>query len=254
MGSGPQTGLLIHCSLAHSAVWGPMMRHLDRLVTATAFDMPGHGRSGDWAEGGDFQDTCCAIAAKLLQRPAHVIGHSFGATVAMRLAQDHPQKVQSLTLIEPVYFAAVKGTAAFPEYMKDFEPFGLALDRGDLHAAARLFTDMWGAGVDWQSQSDPQKSQVTKRIHMIPAGNSAILEDVAGVLAAGRLENMRVPTLLIEGAESPKIIASIQDVLQRRMPNTRRISVPGASHMVPITHPAIVAEQFAAFLRGIDQS
>ena len=59
-----------------------------------------------------------------------------------------------------------------------------------------------------------------------------------------------VPVLLIEGADSPPVIDAIHTELARRLPQASRLSVPGAGHMVPITHPQIVAAAIAAHLAG----
>lgn len=48
------------------------------------------------------------IARAALGAPVDVIGHSFGATVALRLALERPELVRSLVLVEPVLFAAAK--------------------------------------------------------------------------------------------------------------------------------------------------
>ena len=70
-----------------------------------AFDLPGHGRSPDWDGVVEYQHLSTQIAASFVIEPVDLIGHSFGATVALRLAVEQPQKLRSLTLIEPVFFA-----------------------------------------------------------------------------------------------------------------------------------------------------
>jgi pimeloyl-ACP methyl ester carboxylesterase len=70
-----------------------------------AFDLPGHGRSADWDGASDYHHLSTQIAASFLTEPVDLIGHSFGATVALRLAVEQPQKLRSLILIEPVFFA-----------------------------------------------------------------------------------------------------------------------------------------------------
>ena len=87
-GAGPVPVLGLHCALASGRALEGLAAHLPE-ATLTTFDMPGHGRSPDWpGGGGDYQGVCAAFAAGMLGREgsAHVIGHSFGATVALRLA------------------------------------------------------------------------------------------------------------------------------------------------------------------------
>ena len=74
-------------------------------ITATLYDLPSHGRSSDWDGTGDLHDVATDMGRALLTEPMDLIGHSFGATVAMRLAMEHPEMVRSVTMIEPVYFA-----------------------------------------------------------------------------------------------------------------------------------------------------
>jgi pimeloyl-ACP methyl ester carboxylesterase len=75
----------------------------------TAFDLPGHGQSADWDGHGDYGRRTAEVAATFYTEPLHLIGHSFGAVTALRLALAAPEGVRSLTLIEPVLFAAARG-------------------------------------------------------------------------------------------------------------------------------------------------
>jgi lipase len=65
-----------------------------------------------------------------------------------------------------------------------------------------------------------------------------------------RLESLGVPVLLIEGGASPPVIGAIHAELARRLPMATRLSVAGAGHMVPITHPEPVAAAIAAHLNA----
>ncbi len=100
LGQGPRQALLIHCSLGHAGGWSRMVAALDDLVTAIAYDLPGHGRSADWDGTTNIQDVSTAMAVDLLEdqakgKPVDVIGHSFGGTVALRLAVERPDLVRS---------------------------------------------------------------------------------------------------------------------------------------------------------------
>jgi len=81
------------------------------VAQGLAFDLPGHGRSADWA-GTDCTADCTAAALAPCYGPRAIVGHSFGATVALRLALKHPSLCHSLTLIEPVFFAVARANGA----------------------------------------------------------------------------------------------------------------------------------------------
>ena len=59
--------------------------------------------------------------------------------------------------------------------------------------------------------------------------------------ATRALEAIDAPVLLISGAESPPVIHAIAGALAGRLPDVGRANVPGAGHMLPITHPDEVA-------------
>ena len=114
-GQGDRKALLIHCSLGHSGSWAPLAELLGDTLDMVAFDLPGHGQSGDWCPSdGEIQGLATDMAAGLLTEPADIIGHSFGATVALRLALERPELVRSLTLIETRVFQCRAGRCPGP--------------------------------------------------------------------------------------------------------------------------------------------
>jgi pimeloyl-ACP methyl ester carboxylesterase len=119
IGTGPRPALAVHCTLGASQLWGPVLAPLGEQISATAFDQPNHGQSAPWdasgAAPGAFQTLVTQIAASFIDRPVDLIGHSFGASVALRIAVAAPEAVRSLTLIEPVLFAAVEGSEKWRE-------------------------------------------------------------------------------------------------------------------------------------------
>lgn len=246
-GTGRRAALMIHCSLAHSGAWAGLARCLDQHATMTAFDMPGHGRSAPWDGRDEYQKVSTAIAETFTEAttPVDLIGHSFGATVALRLARDHPERVRTLTLIEPVLFAvALRDEPAITDrYMADMAPFAEAIEAGDLRGAARAFTALWGDGRPWESLAEAQREMLAAQIHLIPAGAPALHDDPGRLLEAGALDGVAMPSLLIEGAQSHWIVPLINAGLARRLPDARRAVIAEAGHMAPITHPRQVARE-----------
>ncbi len=240
-GSGPAKALAIHCSLAHSGAWAGVAGHLADKVTLEAFDMPGHGQSDGWDGEVDFSTLTTKIAASFFEAPMHLIGHSFGALVALRLAQAAPAAVLSLTLIEPVLFAAARTRPEWDQHVAEMVPFVRAMESRDLDAAAEAFIALWGGGVPWVEQSERSRDYAAQRIHLIAAGAPATHDDNAGLLAEGALESLLIPVMLIRGEASPSIIRAITDELAARLPDVGTADVAGAGHMLPLTHARQVA-------------
>ena len=249
-GTGAQGALMLHCSLASSDAWRGVAGHLGDVLTMRGFDFPSHGKSGEWDGQGDYHTACTKAAVETLQKPAHLIGHSLGATVALRLAVERPDLVKSLVLIEPVYFAAAKAMAAYQAYLNDVEPFAQAMRDGRVEDAARLFTDMWGTGVAWDSLPLEMQRALTAQIHLIPATEGALLDDNAHVISGNAIEGFKCPVLLVEGDKSPPIIPAVNRALAQRMQCATQAIVAGAGHMVPITNADKVAGLIRDFVNA----
>ena len=247
---GARAALLLHCSLGHSGGWAGVMGALRTPMDALAFDQPGHGRAPDWDGAGDYHDAVTAQAAALLEGPAVVIGHSFGATVALRLAQEHARAVAALVLIEPVLFAAARGDPRHGAHQASEAAFTAAMRGGDHARAAEAFLARWGDGTAWAALPPPVRDRLAAQMPLIAAAAPALNEDGAGLLGPGRLERTACPVLLLRGAASPPVTAAITESLARRLPRVTCDVITGAGHMLPLTHPAEVAAQIDDFLEA----
>lgn len=251
---GTRPVLALHCSLAHAGAWSGLAEAM-HAVTVTAMDFIGHGRARDWDGVEDLHAQSTAEAIALAEtlgqgQPLDLIGHSFGGTVALRIAATRPDLVRSLTLVEPVFFAAACAAQdpAWDAFIADHRDFGALVASGQRREAARQFHAMWGAGEAFDDLPDRMQTYIQDRIHLITAPWPVILDDAPGLLAPGRLEKIRVPVLLVEGNQSPEIVSAVNAALARRLPHASRMTVPGAGHMLPISHPMQLAPLVTAHL------
>ncbi len=254
-GTGAPT-LLAHCSLAHSGAWGGVMAGLNDRLCMTAFDLPGHGES-EFDTNIDIQDQACETATAILERadgPSHFIGHSFGATVALRCAVERPDLVASLSLYEPVYFSllASGNPAAYAKELEASAEFNAYLLAKDWPKAADLFLKNWGGEGGFAAMPEVQQRYVLKTIPLILESNHTIIELHEGGLSLADVARVDVPCLLMEGARSPEVIHRVNDLLEDTLPNVERQVFQAAAHMGPISHPSVVVAAIRSFLFGDD--
>jgi len=240
--------LAIHCTLGQSGAWRGLAAALKDDLSILAFDLPSHGKSGVWDRTGNVHDVATDMARALLTEPMDLIGHSFGATVALRLAVENPELVRSLTMIEPVYFAAAMADA--PELLAEYKRASTELDAafasGDEREAARVFNRDWGDGTPWEALPERMRDHMARLVHYVPASSAFLHHDSAGVMP--KLGQAAMPAVLIEGDQSPPMSAKVAVSLQKRLPDVARVIVKGAGHMLPVTHPEAVAPHIRALL------
>ncbi len=228
--------------MGSSGLFEPLAARLDGLVDLRAFDFPGHGRSPDWTppEGIDLHTFVTRHAAGMIDRPVDLIGHSFGATVALRIAVGAPHAVRSLTLVEPVLFAAASPASSKAEYDR-LAPYEAA---GDWDGMLRQFLGDWGSTGPIPTEG-PKADRLRQQMQLVVDTNAGLIADRAHILREDGLEGIDVPVMIISGEASPPIVHEIAAALAARLPDVARATVPGAGHMLPMTHP----DQFAELAR-----
>lgn len=246
----PRQALAIHCTLGHGGAWRKLAGLLKDDLSVLAFDLPSHGKSGEWDRTGNVHDVATDMARALITEPMDLIGHSFGATVALRIAAETPELVRSLTLIEPVYFAVAweDEPELREEHARANAPMTAAFATGDEREAARVFNRDWGDGTPWDTMPARMQDHLARLVHYVPASAAFVMEDSAGLLQNGKLARAAMPTALIEGDQSPAMSAKVAIALQKRLPDAQRHIVEGVGHMLPVTHPETVAPHVRALL------
>ncbi|MCX7566972.1 alpha/beta hydrolase [Sulfitobacter sp. F26169L] len=246
----PRRALAIHCTLGHTGAWRGVAAALKDDLSLLAFDLPSHGRSGVWDRTGNVHDVATDMARALINEPMDLIGHSFGATVALRIAVETPELVRSVTMIEPVYFAAAieDEPELLVQYKEDSQELDAAFASGDEREAARVFNRGWGDGTPWDSLPKKMQDYMAGLVHYVPASAACLHYDSAGLLQPRRMARANMPVLLIEGDQSPPMSAKVGVSLEKRLPDVERVIIKGAGHMLPVTHPDAVVAPVRALL------
>lgn len=233
---------LIHSMLARASAWRPFVNALDMPVSPLRIELPGHGLAPDWDTSRDFSDQALELALdEMPSEPVPLVGHSFGAVLALRLAVERPARVTSLALIEPVFFAAARGSDAFDKLTRDHAPYLKSVSNGAYATAAKRFYALWGAG-EWDELSKEQQSYITDRIALVDAGSPLTTDDAPEILRPGRLEELDIPVTFVDGSASHPIMAEIISQIGDRLPDAEWVTIEGGRHMLPVTHPNLIAE------------
>ena len=245
-GDGPPL-VVCHGSMATARDWQLVARRLASGLTVYGPDRRGHDRSGDHpAYGLDREQEDLASVADLAGGDVTLLGHSYGAVIALALALREPP--ERLVLYEPpLPVSNLVGGAAVDDYER-------AVRAGDPDGALALglreFVGMPGEAIALM-RGQPIWARLTGLVPSWPREIRALddyLTDLGGDL--GPFRALEVPVLLLTGELSPPWLIEATHRLAGVLPDATVVTLAGQAHDAHIFAPATVAEQIARFARG----
>lgn len=251
-GTGP-TVVCLHANASHSGQWRGLMDLLAPRFHVVAVDSYGAGKTADWPSRTEIRLADeAALIEPLLARAAggvHLVGHSYGAAVALKAALVAPARVRSLAVYEPTPFALVDRGAPRPNGTEGIQDAvrraGERLDRGDAPGAARAFIDFWMGQGSFDRMPAERQPAIVEACRNVRRWAHALMTEPATLDDFRRL---RMPVLYLVGGRSPGSSRCVADLLVPALPNVQRVDFPQLGHMAPVTQPAPVNEAIAAFL------
>ena len=266
--AGPGGGALpvvaLHSSASTGGQWRALTTALAGQRQVVAPDLPGYGFAAEDAEG---NASLAAEAARVLEAvgtatPAfHLVGHSYGGAVALKIALTYPWRVRSLTLIEPVVFHLLaQGGARDAQDRRLYR--GILGLRDRLRGAVAAgwpghgmaaFVDFWNGSGAWD------RVETDQRRHLA-AQSRAVIRNFAAVLGeswpASELARLRMPLLTITGGLSPEVTRRLTDKVIDGVGGAGEVTaarVFGAGHMAPLTHAEAVNSLIERHVRLAEQ-
>jgi len=242
-GVGDATPIIfLHGVGSDKSVWRPQLEHFKGDRRAVAFDYPGYGDSDSAPEGTTRDDYAAIILAAMSElgiREAHVCGLSLGGVVAIAMHQAWPQRIASLILADTF--------AEHPEGQGIYDRSIAASN--DLRTLAENRVDVLLA-----QPSDPAvRSEVVETMARIdPEAYRIGAEAVWLANQRERAAAIRVPTLVLCGAEDRITPPALSTALSRMIPGAHYDSIENAGHISNLERPGEFNTLVGAFIRGVD--
>jgi pimeloyl-ACP methyl ester carboxylesterase len=249
----PQPLVALHSSASTGGQWKALAAALggDRPVFTP--DLPGYGRAAFRDSARNDTPSLAGDADAVLRvldatagtkaRAFHLVGHSYGGAVATKIALRHPERVLSLTLIEPVLFHLLPLSGS-TEDMRLYR--GILGVRDRLRGAAAAgwpaygmaaFVDFWNGEGTWDKADAEQRQRLAAQANAVLRNFTACFGESWAETEFARLS---MPLLTIAGERSPAVARRLVDKIVDHAPAVTAARVFDAGHMAPLTHAAAV--------------
>ncbi len=237
--------ILLHCSAGSHGAWRGVAAALGPGFRIVAPDLLGYGANAPWPRGEALApDAEVAIVEALLDRiggRVHIVGHSYGGTVALGAAAHCPGRIASLVLIEPVAFHLLRHAGKPDEWeaIRALAQRHMALVGRGLDAeAAEAFMGFWIGGPQWRQLPAALRAEVVRTAPKVAAEWRLCLEAADD---RATLAGVACPVLLAKGARTRTVMHTVMDLLAALLTSAARAEIAGAGHMSPQTHAAEIA-------------
>lgn len=270
-GEGPPL-VLLHGLASNARIWDLTAPVLARSHRAFALDQRGHGLTDKPEDGYDFAAVTADLAAFLeaqgLQRPA-IVGHSWGANVALQFAVSSPDAVSALIMVDGGFMEI----SAFPEMTWERAREMLAPP-----PLAGLKLDVFLAGArNWSGLGEYWNDDVQEIVlanfrideeesihpHLTRENHFKILRSLWEQKPSEMWARLRCPALLIScerdsGDPRSRMWAEHKSkafaLARERLPQVRVLRMQDTIHDVPLQRPRELAEAIREFLEAAARS
>lgn len=264
-----QPFVLVHGSASDRRTWRAQLDEFAKHYRVVCYSRRYHWPNQPIADGRGYSmreqlDDLRAVVESRSPEPAHLVGHSYGAVLCLRLAVEEPHLVRSLVLVEPPAFPLFISDPPTPAELvrtlvrrprtalalikfgaRGLGPAREAAARGDMDRAIRVFGKAVLGDAAFGTLSEDRWQQVL--------ANNIRTEYLAAdylPLPAESLRRIAAPTLLVTGARSPRLFHRLADRLEELLSRSQRMEIPGASHLVHEDNPVEFNSAVRAFLNG----
>lgn len=260
--------VFVHGSASDYRSWGKQHEFFSKEFHTIVYSRRYHFPNTKISVDQDYSMACHvndleSLILNIARPPAHVIGHSYGAFIALLLAIKNPLIIKSLALTEPPLITMYVSKEPSPSELLRLLPrrpglaleilkFGIrgvgpatkAIKRKEMDKAFDIFGK---ATLGAKTFYDLSESRLKI------ARQNFIEAELTGSgfppLENSKIRDIRIPTLLLTGENSPRLFRGLISGLQELLPNAQRNTVSGASHIVHEDNPSEYNKVVRSFLK-----
>jgi len=245
--------IALHSSGATGRQWDPLAAALLGSREVIAPDLHGHGRGPlpPFERPSVVAADAALVAglARSVRGGVHLVGHSYGGAIALKVALEHPDAVHSVAAVEPVMFRLLfdhhgrRRPAA--EVLETAAAIRMLVRSRLPGRAAERFVAYWGGPAAWAALRPDAQAAVAVRMNTIAAHFEGLATDSPSLAECSRIAQ---PALLLAGTHTRAPATRIVELLASALPAVRAERLPGGDHVEALAAPARIVARLASFL------
>ena len=182
--------------------------------------------------------------------PMHLVGHSYGAGVALLAALAEPALARSVAVIEPSFGSLLDGSA--PDLAPETASRRTLLETTQRLAAAGDHEGSARALIDWLQDSPAGFDSLAEPVRRGLLENAATVGPTfavpAPLVTCDQLREFARPVLVLHGSGTRLFFRRVAERAAACLPSAQIGAIPACGHMSIVENPAAVAGALAAFL------
>lgn len=253
-GRGPAV-VLLHSSVTGNQQWQGLAAILEKHRRVIAPNLFGYGETPPWVKPpaqtvADHAALVCAVLENI-EEPIDLVGHSFGALVALEVASALGERAGRLVMFEPNPFAILDRSgceAEFAEAKKLYGQMTYYSSRGEWAAAAEPFADYFSGAGTWAAM--PAERRLALAASLAPTVHEwDVVMDPE--LRPERWKNVKIPVLLMWARDTRPALLCIAKILRAEYPLWKCGELERGGHMAPINRPRVFNSHVQRFLGAL---
>jgi non-heme chloroperoxidase len=245
--------VFVHGSVNDFRSWANQIEPLSQHYRVIAYSRRYHYPNAEPDQRSEYstdrhRDDLAALIKALGLAPTHLVASSYGAYVCLLLAAARPDLVRSLVLGEPPAFPLLGPTGIDSIMSQAILPSRRAFESGDREQGIRTFIDAVVGEGAFDRFPPPARSMALDNASEFKLEVNTPVEKYFSAFTCEDAGRIGAPTLLLTGELSPRFFYQITDQLDRCMPNTKRATIPQASHGMHNMNPRAYSDVVLSFL------
>jgi pimeloyl-ACP methyl ester carboxylesterase len=250
-----QTIVFVPGSCSTGAAWRPVTAALPGRFRSVTTSLLGYGGTAERRTSRDPSISHEAGAVESVIRRAatgriHLVGHSFGALVALAVALRAKVPLASLTIAEAPAVELLREVGEHQHYraFQDMSAAYFAAFHGGNEEAISMMIDFYGGPgtfASWPPRVRAYAAQTT------PVNILDWASAYGFPLSPSALSAVEVPVQVVRGGASHPAMQRLNELLSIHLRGASLLTVPGAAHFMISTHPEYIAGAIADHVAGV---